>query len=98
MSFSEWKYWFRSLPWSLRWFPLLILIRPLVDNFYYLKNVSPVLSPLYIVGVLTPLLAIYGMAVIRRQQRSPVDVYFSVLTFLMLISVLFLFFYSTLSK
>ncbi|MBL4710649.1 MAG: hypothetical protein JKY48_19660 [Flavobacteriales bacterium] len=32
------------------------MIRPIVDIFYFLKEISPFLSPLYIIGILTPLL------------------------------------------
>ncbi|MEP7168432.1 MAG: hypothetical protein ABI855_03610, partial [Bacteroidota bacterium] len=68
MTFKEWKEWYKSLPKSVRWFVWLILIRPLVDNFYYLKEVSPFLSPLYIVGVLTPIVIFYTI----KKMRSPV--------------------------
>lgn len=56
MTYRVWKQWVQSLPWSLRWFVLLILLRPTLDVFYFLKDISPFLSPLYIVGVLTPFL------------------------------------------
>ncbi len=54
MPFRAWRSWVLSLPWSLRWFIYLMLLRPLVDNLYGLKEVSPFLSPLYLIGVLTP--------------------------------------------
>jgi O-antigen ligase len=75
MRFKEWKLWFRRLPLSLKWFVILILSRPIIDNFYYLKEVSPFFSPLYIVGVLTPLLIILSHLTrsIPRKQRSPLD-------------------------
>lgn len=97
MTFSEWKIWLKSLPWSLRWFVILVLIRPVVDNFYYLKNISPLLSPLYIVGLLTPLLCIYAIVSFKRKDRSVFDYVFGVWAFLMLISILFLFLYNPLS-
>lgn len=68
MKFSEWKAWFFSVPKKHRWFIILVLIRPIIDNFYYLKDTSPWLSPLYIVGVLTPVLIIFSM---RNNQRRP---------------------------
>ncbi len=41
-----------------KWFLVLILIRPIIDNFYFVKDISPLLSPLNWVGVLTPVLCI----------------------------------------
>jgi hypothetical protein len=52
MTFREWKKWFKELPWSCKWFVIFILIRPVTDNFYNLKEISPVYSPLYILGIL----------------------------------------------
>lgn len=43
-----------KLPLSLKWFVVLILLRPIIDLFYFLKEISPLLSPLYVVGILTP--------------------------------------------
>lgn len=56
MTFKNWKIWFKTLPLSLKWFIVLILLRPIVDQFYFLKNISIFLSPLYIIGFLTPFL------------------------------------------
>ena len=44
-----------SLHWERKWFVLLVLFRPIIDVFYGLQNISPVLSPLVIVGGLTPI-------------------------------------------
>jgi hypothetical protein len=54
MTFKEWKKWYKSLPGAKKWFVVLILIRPLVDNFWDLKHISAFVSPLYYVGILTP--------------------------------------------
>lgn len=70
MGFRAWWQWMGALPWALRWFVVLMLVRPLVDNFYALKEVSPLLSPLYAVGVLTPVL-IGASFFSRRFQRVP---------------------------
>ncbi|MBL0257452.1 MAG: hypothetical protein IPQ03_07955 [Bacteroidetes bacterium] len=56
--YQLWKNWYRQLHWTRKWFPIFVLIRPLVDNFFWLKEISPLLSPLTIVGVLTPLLCL----------------------------------------
>ena len=54
MKFQHWLHWVKSLPFSLRWFVYLILIRPIIDNFYDVKLPLISLSPLEIIGVLTP--------------------------------------------
>ncbi len=53
----------------MRWFVWLILLRPLIDNFYYLKEVSPFVSPLYIVGALTPVLIFYSL--LKNKRKPP---------------------------
>ncbi len=56
MTYQEWKAYWKKMEWNRKWFAIFILLRPLADNFYFLKEVSPLISPLYILGVLTPLL------------------------------------------
>lgn len=53
MIFKEWLKWIKSVPWSFKWFLLLILIRPISDAFYYLKDISILISPPNIIAVLT---------------------------------------------
>ncbi len=71
MTFSEWKNYWKGLDWTRKWFPFFILIRPLVDNFYFIKEISSFLSPLYIVGVLTPVLIIASMQSGKLKKRIP---------------------------
>lgn len=97
MTHREWFEWLKELPWSLRWFPLLIIARPLVDNFYFLKEVSPFLSPPYIVGVLTPVLAISAMVKYRMPKMNRVDKAFFYWGITVIISCAFLVFYDPLS-
>lgn len=91
MTFKEWKYWLSSLPWHLKWFVILVLIRPVVDNFYYLKNISPFLSPLYIVGLLTPVLSVWAIFTYRKKDTSGLDVLYLLWSFLIFVSLLFMF-------
>lgn len=91
MSYQEWKYWLKSLPWTLKWFVILVLIRPVIDNFYYLKNISPFLSPLYIVGIATPILAVYAIIMLRRRDSSIFDFLFGFWSVLIFLSLLFMF-------
>lgn len=90
MSYRKWKQWVQSLPWSLRWFVFLVLFRPLLDIFYYLKDISPFLSPLYIVGVMTPVL-IAGSFLSKsfpRKENSSLDWVFGVWGVLLFFNVL----------
>jgi O-antigen ligase len=91
MSFKEWKYWFKALPWHIKWFVVLVLIRPLIDNFYYLKNISPFLSPLYIVGILTPVFSVYAILSFRRKDVSVFDFLFGLWSLLIFTSLIFMF-------
>ncbi|MEQ8910212.1 MAG: O-antigen ligase family protein [Vicingaceae bacterium] len=61
MSFATWKIWLKTLPLAMKWLVLLILFRPLIDVFYFLKEISPVISPLYIVGVLSPVFILLSL-------------------------------------
>jgi len=73
MTFADYRNWYRSLHYTQRWFVVFILLRPVIDNFYYLKHVSPLLSPLYIVGVLTPVLCLWSIFKVPLPSRSATD-------------------------
>lgn len=73
MNFKEWWSWLGDLPWAIKWFPILIVFRPIIDNFYFLKEVSPFLSPPYLVGVLTPILSGYALFTFRSPVFKPID-------------------------
>lgn len=89
--FSIYKDWFTGKPLLIRWFLWLILLRPFIDAFYFLKDISPYLSPLYIVGVLTPPLALYAIIRIPRPNYSRLDTWFGLYTLLIGVSCLALF-------
>ena len=81
MNFKEWIQWLNALPGSFKWFPVLIILRPVIDNLYFLKNISPYLSPPYIIGVLTPILCIYTILKYKIPPLKTVDktmIYWSV--------------------
>jgi len=97
MTFTEWRYWFKSLHWSFRWFVLLVLVRPVIDNFYQLKEVSPLLSPIYIVGVLTPLLIIISFLSKQfpKRTKSVADVWIAIWGFLIFVNCIIILFYNS---
>ncbi len=70
MTYSHWKAYWVKMDWTKKWFVLFVLLRPLVDNFYYIKEFTSFLSPLYIVGVLTPLLGLMSMFSGRMGRRK----------------------------
>lgn len=86
MSFYEWKVWLKNKPWELRWFVILLLVRPIVDNLYSLKTISVFISPPYIVGVLSPFLALYAFAKIKKTPPSIIDRIYKVWSIFILIS------------
>lgn len=91
MKFKNWRIWVRSKPWMLKWFIILILIRPVIDNFYFLKDVSPFLSPLNWVGVLTPILCI--PAIIQyNYHNNRLNQLFNIWSVLILLNTFFLLF------
>ncbi len=98
MSFKDWKIWISSKPWILKWFIFLVLLRPIIDNLYFLKEISPFLSPLYIVGVLTPALGIYVVAKFPKPKKSSFDKYFGIWSFFLLVGIFFVIIYDPLSK
>src|SRR5690625_3657468 len=68
MIFKEWFKWIYNVPWSLKWFLLLILVRPVVDTLYFLKDVSIFLSPLIWIAALTPVLVFLSLTLGKKQS------------------------------
>lgn len=74
-----------------------MLLRPIIDNLYFLKNISPFLSPLYIVGVLTPVLVIIAIAKRPKPKQSKLDKYFKIWSIFILIGIFFVILFDPLS-
>ena len=91
MSFKEWRDWQKAIPWSLRWFVYLVFLRPFVDRFYDLKTISPFLSPLYIVGALTPMLCLVALFRFRKKDTIVSDRFFNFLAVIVIIAGIFTF-------
>jgi hypothetical protein len=56
MNYRTWRLWFRSKPISFKWLILIILIRPIINAFWDVKDAVLNVSPLMIVGIGVPLL------------------------------------------
>lgn len=92
MSFSDWKKWYKALPLNCKWFVVFILLRPITDNFYSLKDISPAYSPLYIMGVLTPVFILFSFLSGRfsKTKFSTIDLPVRLLSFIIALNLLFL--------
>lgn len=62
----------RALTWERKWFVWLVLLRPFIDIFYELRRISPFLSPLIVVGALTPVLILISVQSPRMQKPRSV--------------------------
>jgi len=74
-----------------------VFLRPIIDNLYFLKEISPFLSPLYIVGVLTPILTIVSMVKQPKPMQTTLDKYFKIWSIFMFIGILFVILFDPLS-
>jgi hypothetical protein len=91
MRLKVWWEWVKSKPLYLSWFIYFLLIRPVAEQFYNLKVISPLLSPLYWLGVLTMLFSIIGITR-GKPVKSKLDNTFllwAILTFFSVIALLF---------
>lgn len=89
MKFKDWKIWLKSKSWTLKWFIILVLLRPIIDNLFFLKNISPFLSPLYWVGVLTPVLVIISLIKNPKPIQTNLDKYFKIWSVFIFIGIFF---------
>ncbi|MCX6291607.1 MAG: O-antigen ligase family protein [Bacteroidetes bacterium] len=81
--------------WTQKWFPVFILLRPIADNFYFLKQISPFISPLYILGVLAPVLIFFSLRHHKMKSKSTTvaDGFMRIWGIAVFINCLFLFIY-----
>lgn len=69
--FKQWRNWFSKQPWSYKWFLWLVLLRPVIDVFWFVKETA-LFSPLQVAGVLTVFLSIiYGIRLSGRKGQIP---------------------------
>lgn len=59
MNYHTWRHWLRSKPISFKWLVLIILVRPIINAFWEVRDSVLNVSPLMIVGILVPLLIVF---------------------------------------
>jgi hypothetical protein len=90
MRFSEWKAWYRPLPVVFKIFIWLILLRPVIDGLYFLKQFNVLFSPPYLAGIIIFLLGIYTVIRFQKVYSSPVDQLFQIYFFIYSLSLIML--------
>jgi O-antigen ligase len=70
LNLKVWYHWVSTLPWRYKWFVILILIRPFIDQYYELKRITPIFSPLYWAGILTILFSIIVSISIKTDRST----------------------------
>ncbi len=59
---GKWYNWVREQPWTIKWFVYLLLLRPVLDRFWQIKDPLLNLSILDVVGVLVPAVILFLIA------------------------------------
>ena len=93
MQIKEWPGWFKSLGIEKKWFIIVILIRPVLEGFYKLKETSIIFSPLYWLGVGVPIAILWTILTKYRKpaQGIPGSGVFRFFGLFVLLSVVMLF-------
>ena len=87
-SLKEWYKWLKRTPWSLKWFILIILSKPIIDLFWYVKS-SGFLSPGQLTGFLVFALSIsYWLKANKNYTRATTRIYFNVFATLLVLNAL----------
>ena len=87
-SLKEWYKWLKRTPWSLKWFILIILSKPIIDLFWYVKS-SGFLSPGQLTGFLVFALSIsYWLKAKKNYTRATTRIYFNVFATLLVLNAL----------
>lgn len=69
MQINEWPQWFKRLKFERKWFVVVMLLRPILEGLFFLKEVSIVLSPLYLLGIGVPA-AVFWTILTRFRKKT----------------------------
>ncbi|MBI2258349.1 MAG: hypothetical protein HYU67_05565 [Flavobacteriia bacterium] len=86
--------WFTTKLWFEKVFLIIILLRPIIEPFYYLKSQSILFSPLYWIAFITFFISIIGIFS-NSKYKSNLDYSFSFWTIFVLLNLFFLYFSTT---
>jgi hypothetical protein len=91
---KTWWTWVSSQPWNFRWFILLVLLRPLIDILWQIKEPLFGLNILQVVGVVTPtlILLLFCSHQFPSIKLGHADKWFIGLTLVIMINLIFFFF------
>ena len=90
MKFREWRRWFKNLRGDLKWFAAIILIRSVIDGFWYIK--LGFISPLELLGAFIYIFIFLSLFYPKRKiiiNSSP-DILIKVFTLFLLANLLVL--------
>lgn len=91
ISKNGWISWYKEKHFVFRFIIIVILFRPLIDQLYFVKSVSIFFSPLYWIGIITPLICLY--TILREPlQRGFLDRMMTLFSILLLSSSVFMLF------
>ena len=91
-SFRDWYSWMKSSEWRLKWFILLILFKPVIDVFWFIKD-SGYFSPAQIVGILTFIVSSYHVLFSKKPRwKEGIRLAFGLFSILLIFNALFLHF------
>ncbi|MBE0644922.1 MAG: hypothetical protein IH600_12640 [Bacteroidetes bacterium] len=72
MQIFQWLGWFNNLKIEKKWFVVVMLLRPVLEGLFFLKEVSIVLSPLYLLGIGVPIAVL--LSIFTRYKKKAKEV------------------------
>lgn len=85
--FKKWRVWFGKQPFSFKWFLWLVLLRPIIDVFWFVKETSS-FSPLQIAGLLTFFFSFVYAVRLPNQKKNQFPTAFLVFAILLVVNLL----------
>ncbi len=87
--FNNWKKWLGQQPMAYKWFLWIVLLRPIIDVFWYVKQTS-IISPLQVTGLLTLFYSFYYFIKLPSRATKNIPSAFLVFSLLLFLNLFFL--------